>query len=77
VASPSGEHFSFEGNCPGEIVDVERGENGFGYDPIFLLPERGLTMAQLPEEVKNRISHRGRATLASLPTLKKLLDMEN
>lgn len=77
VASPSGEHFSFEGNCPGEIVDVERGENGFGYDPIFLLPERGLTMAQLPEEEKNRISHRGRATLAALPTLKKLLETES
>jgi XTP/dITP diphosphohydrolase len=77
VALPSGEHFSFEGNCPGEIVDVERGENGFGYDPIFLLSERGLTMAQLPEEEKNRISHRGRATLAALPTLKKLLESES
>ena len=76
VALPSGEHFSFEGNCPGEIVDDERGENGFGYDPIFLLPERGLTMAQLPDEEKNRISHRGRATLAALPTLKKLLETE-
>jgi len=46
---------------PGEIAPAERGSNGFGYDPIFLLPDRGLTMAELPEDVKNTISHRAKA----------------
>ena len=61
-----------EGDCPGEILPEERGTNGFGYDPIFLLPERMLTMAELPDEEKNLISHRGRAVLAALPLLEAL-----
>jgi XTP/dITP diphosphohydrolase len=76
VALPDGTHHTFEGNCYGEIISQERGEQGFGYDPIFLLPDRNLTMAELPEEEKNRISHRGRATLLALPTLKKILNVE-
>ena len=76
IALPDGSHHTFEGNCYGEIISQERGEQGFGYDPIFLLPDRNLTMAELPEEEKNRISHRGRATLAALPTLKKILNSE-
>lgn len=63
-----------DGDCPGEIIPDERGENGFGYDPIFLLPERGLTMAELPDGEKNRISHRGRAVKAALPLLEILVD---
>lgn len=50
-----------EGFCPGEIIPDERGSNGFGYDPIFLLPEMGLTMAELSMDDKNRLSHRARA----------------
>lgn len=50
-----------EGICSGEVIPEERGMNGFGYDPIFLLPEQGRTMAELPSEVKNAISHRARA----------------
>ncbi len=76
VAIPDGNHFTFEGNCYGEIIAEERGGNGFGYDPIFLLPKHGLTMAELPEEEKNHISHRGRATLAALSTLKKIFNLE-
>jgi XTP/dITP diphosphohydrolase len=76
IALPDGSHHTFEGNCYGEVIPQERGEHGFGYDPIFLLPDRNLTMAELPEEEKNRISHRGRATLAALPTLKKILNSE-
>ena len=76
VAIPGGDHYTFEGNCYGEIINEERGQNGFGYDPIFFVPQYGKTMAELPEEEKNRISHRGRATLAALPTLKKILSME-
>lgn len=49
------------GTCEGEIIDTPRGSGGFGYDPVFLVPARGLTMAELPADVKNAISHRGRA----------------
>ncbi len=63
----------FEGECQGEIATEERGTNGFGYDPIFLLPDRGLTMAELPEAVKNEISHRGRAVQAAAGYLNGLV----
>lgn len=45
----------------GEILRAPRGSGGFGYDPLFLLPERGISSAELPADEKNRISHRGRA----------------
>jgi XTP/dITP diphosphohydrolase len=45
----------------GEIADAPRGANGFGYDPLFLLPDRGLTIAELPDAEKDLVSHRGRA----------------
>ena len=63
----------FAGECAGEIATEERGSNGFGYDPIFYLPERGLTMAELPDEVKNQISHRGRAVQAAARFLRRLV----
>jgi XTP/dITP diphosphohydrolase len=50
-----------EGEWHGEIVDSPRGEGGFGYDPYFLVPELGKTVAELPQEEKNRRSHRGQA----------------
>lgn len=62
-----------EGICRGEIIAEERGENGFGYDPVFLLPEAGRTMAELSEEEKNRVSHRARAVQAAIPRLLELL----
>lgn len=74
IARPSGEVRVFEGMCAGEIILEERGSNGFGYDPIFYLPEYRRTMAELPPEVKNRISHRARAALAALPYLLSLLN---
>ena len=49
------------GACEGVIIGAPRGENGFGYDPVFLLPEFGKTMAELSDAEKNRASHRGRA----------------
>lgn len=73
IALPEGQHHSFVGKCFGEIIPHERGEHGFGYDPIFLLTGREKTMAELPEEEKNRISHRGQAVLAAIPTLKRIL----
>ena len=54
-----------EGEWHGEIVDTPRGEGGFGYDPYFLVPELGKTVAELPHEEKNSRSHRGQA-LATL-----------
>lgn len=61
-----------QGNCPGEIIPEERGANGFGYDPIFMIPEAGATMAELGMAEKNRISHRARAINAALPILNEI-----
>jgi XTP/dITP diphosphohydrolase len=59
-----------EGECRGTIGFESRGSNGFGYDPVFVFPELGKTMAELDEEQKNRISHRARAVQALLACLK-------
>jgi len=69
LATPQGKVELLEGRCRGQIAFAPRGEHGFGYDPIFFLPELGKTMAELDPEVKNRISHRARA----LEKLKELL----
>ena len=61
--------FETEGECLGEIAREPSGSNGFGYDPIFFLPELGRTYAQLIEEEKNRCSHRARAVAALLAGL--------
>lgn len=73
VAQPGGAVDLFEGKCEGEIVPEERGSNGFGYDPIFFMAEHGGTIAELPSELKNRISHRARAAQAALPFLQQIL----
>ena len=75
VATPSGEVHYKEGTCQGEIIPKERGQGGFGYDPIFLIPEMGRTMAELTLEEKNRLSHRARAVQAAIPLLSKLIDL--
>ncbi len=61
LAEPGGGVFTFEGVCEGRIARQTRGDNGFGYDPIFHIPEYSRTMAELPIPVKNQISHRARA----------------
>jgi XTP/dITP diphosphohydrolase len=73
VAIPNGETHLAEGFCEGEIIPEERGTGGFGYDPIFLLSELGKTMAELPMEEKNRLSHRARAVMSAKPILEKVL----
>ncbi|MCZ7670125.1 MAG: hypothetical protein M5U34_24600 [Chloroflexi bacterium] len=62
------------GVCEGRIALEPAGTGGFGYDPVFLLPERGLTMAQLPASVKHQISHRGRALRAIEPLLRQWVE---
>ena len=59
LAMPSGETRTVEGVVEGSITLEEQGEDGFGYDPVFYLPELGKTMAQLTMAEKNRVSHRG------------------
>lgn len=63
-----------EGSWHGEIIDTPRGNGGFGYDPHFLVPELGQTGAELPADVKNGMSHRGKA-LAELVTKLKIADL--
>lgn len=58
---PGGDCHFFSGRLEGMITEAPRGEGGFGYDPLFLVREYGKTLAELPMEVKNRISHRGQA----------------
>jgi len=73
LARPGGEVRLAEGICEGEIIPEERGSNGFGYDPLFLIPETGRTMAELGMDEKNRLSHRARAVQNALPILRELL----
>lgn len=74
VATPGGELYFAEGNCYGEIIPDERGAGGFGYDPIFLVEGLGHTMAELPMDEKNRLSHRALAVQNAIPILKKVFD---
>ncbi|MCX6035453.1 MAG: RdgB/HAM1 family non-canonical purine NTP pyrophosphatase [Chloroflexi bacterium] len=73
IALPSGEVKLSTGQCEGEIVPDERGTSGFGYDPIFFIPELGHTMAELEMNEKNRLSHRARAFQNAIPILKEVL----
>ncbi|HEY5513211.1 MAG TPA: XTP/dITP diphosphatase [Geomonas sp.] len=61
LCQPDGSCQTFDGSLPGVILDAPRGAGGFGYDPLFLVPEYGQTFSELPPEIKNAISHRGRA----------------
>jgi len=61
MVSPNGREAVVEGSCRGRIGFREVGKRGFGYDPLFIIPQYGKTMAQLTLEEKNRISHRGKA----------------
>lgn len=61
VAIPGQEAVTVSGTCEGSILESRHGSNGFGYDPIFLVSEKGCSMAELPAEEKNKISHRAQA----------------
>jgi XTP/dITP diphosphohydrolase len=56
-----GHYYAFDGRWEGRIAEAPAGKGGFGYDPVFYLPEQGVTAAELPAEIKNRISHRAKA----------------
>lgn len=72
IATPEVQVQFAEGNCYGEIIPEERGTGGFGYDPIFFMPELGKTMAELDMDEKNRLSHRARGVTNAMPILKTL-----
>jgi len=72
IVTPDGEVELCSGECRGIIAFEPRGEHGFGYDPIFYLPELNKTMAELPLEVKNQVSHRGRAARKAYRVLERL-----
>jgi len=72
IASPDGKTWATDGTCEGEIGYELRGTNGFGYDPIFQVAERGVRMAELPPEEKNRISHRARAAIKARKILEEI-----
>ncbi len=74
LAAPDGSILgTADGTCEGAIAIEPSGTGGFGYDPVFLLPERGMTMAQLSADEKHRISHRGQALRAITPLLRQTL----
>jgi XTP/dITP diphosphohydrolase len=77
LAAPGGATHSAEGICEGFIALQPRGHNGFGYDPVFYFPEHDCTMAQLPPELKNCISHRARAVQKMLPILHRILSQSD
>jgi XTP/dITP diphosphohydrolase len=72
IATPAGDVQLVDGVFEGRIGHEVRGTHGFGYDPIFVLPERGVTSAELPPEEKNRISHRGQAAAKARELLRKM-----
>jgi XTP/dITP diphosphohydrolase len=73
LATPAGLVDTVEGHCEGVIALAPRGHNGFGYDPVFFLPRRGMTMAQLSQTEKHAISHRGQAGRAARSLLARWL----
>ncbi len=77
IAVPSGPALTYEGRCDGIIIDDKRGDNGFGYDPIFYFEDLGKTFAELSMGEKNRVSHRGKAlseVKSEIAMIKKWLD---
>jgi XTP/dITP diphosphohydrolase len=70
VAEPGGREDVFVGTCDGVLLDAPRGTGGFGYDPLFWLPDEGMTFGELPPERKNAVSHRGRAVRAAADSLR-------
>ena len=77
VFPDSDEYFTVRGTCEGVIIDNPRGDNGFGYDPLFYCTEFDKTFAELTDDEKNSISHRGKALTAFAQELKKYIKEKN
>lgn len=77
LAWPDGRCETFTGTVSGIILHEKRGAEGFGYDPLFLVPEYGKTTAELPLDIKNRISHRGNALRQVIPLLRELAGQQD
>jgi len=76
ITTPKDLHTEFcSGECHGIITFEPKGKNGFGYDPVFFLPPMGKTMAEISKDIKNNISHRGKAARNAIPLLKNLLKL--
>lgn len=73
IATPEGDFYAFEDTLEGRIAHAPRGQFGFGYDPIFYLPALGCTLAELPPEFKNRISHRAKVMRQAVPKLREMV----
>lgn len=69
---PNGKLFMVKEECKGSIIFSPKGENGFGYDPIFLVPEYDKTFAELGDKIKNKISHRGKAMRKMIKIIKEI-----
>lgn len=76
IVDKSGAIFHSHGICEGEIIPEERGSNGFGYDPIFFMPDHSATMAELSDLVKNQVSHRANALRAAVPILRSVFHLQ-
>lgn len=73
IATPDGSiALQTEGICPGEILKSPQGQGGFGYDPIFYVPQYQKTFAQMTPDLKQKVSHRGQAFASLLPQLKNM-----
>lgn len=77
IVTPEGEEHLFRGSVEGFLLDRPAGAGGFGYDPLFYLPELNATFAEVPQAEKNRRSHRARAVEAALPLLRRLVAPAN
>lgn len=73
LATPNAVVAVSEGRIEGVVLERPRGSNGFGYDPFFLVPDYGMTAAEMPPDLKNRVSHRGQALQAILPAVIRIL----
>ena len=71
LAGASGREEVFVGTCDGVVLDAPRGSGGFGYDPLFWMPEEGMTFGELPPGRKHEVSHRGKAVRAAAEALER------
>ncbi|MFZ5642022.1 MAG: XTP/dITP diphosphatase [Bacillota bacterium] len=77
LSLPGGKVFTAEGSCEGVIGTAPRGEEGFGYDPLFIVPDLGKTFAELDMDTKNKISHRGKAFRQAREIIEGLVEKVN